>query len=216
MELRRGLFLALEGIEGVGKSTQQTLLVEWLESLGIPATPAREPGGTRVGEAIREVVLHRQDLDMPAETELFLILGSRAAFVRDVVEPTLAAGTALVSDRYDLSTFAYQGYGRGLPVQEVEEANRLATRGVQPDLYLVLDLPVGEALRRQGARGASDRIESAGRDFMIRVHDGYRELARREPRAELVEGTGDPEQVHERMRAVLRRRFPETFARTLG
>jgi dTMP kinase len=213
---QRGLFLALEGIEGVGKSTQQALLVGWLESLGISATPAREPGGTRVGEAIREVVLHRRDLDMPAETELFLILGSRAAFVRDVVRPTLAAGRALVSDRFDLSTFAYQGYGRGLPVEEVEQANRLATRGLRPDLYLVLDLPLAEALRRQEARGASDRIESAGAEFMMRVHDGYRELARREPRAELVEGTGSPEEVHERMRSVLRRRFPETFVPAAG
>ena len=102
---QRGLFLALEGIEGAGKSTQNRLLLEWLRSEGAPWEAAREPGGTPVGEAIREVVLHRTDLEMPAETELFLLLGARAAFVRDIVEPTLAAGTHLLADRFAWSTF---------------------------------------------------------------------------------------------------------------
>ena len=216
MSERSGLFLVLEGMEGVGKSTQQTLLMEWLEARGLPAVAAREPGGTEVGEAIREVLLHRHDFEMPAETELFLMLGSRAAFVREVVRPAVASGAVLVSDRFELSTFAYQGHGRGLPLEEVREANRLATGGLEPDLCIVLDLPASEALARQGARGASDRIESAGSAFMERVHRGYRELARVEPRAELVEGTGSPEQVQERIRALLMGRFPETFPATAG
>lgn len=216
MSGQTGLFLVLEGMEGVGKSTQQALLMEWFHGEGIAAVAAREPGGTRVGEAIREVLLHRRDFEMPAETELFLMLGSRAAFVRELVRPTLDSGSVLLSDRFELSTFAYQGFGRGLPLDEVRIANRLATGGIEPDLCVVLDLPVAEALRRQGARGASDRIESAGSAFMERVHRGYRELARAEPRAELVEGTGDPEEVQARIRALLASRFPETFPAPTG
>ena len=108
--MSRGFFLVLEGGEGAGKSTQARLLGEWLTGLGLPHVLAREPGGTPVGEAIRRVVLDKGDLTMPPETELFLMLGARAAFVRDVVKPALARGEVVIADRFDFSTFAYQSF----------------------------------------------------------------------------------------------------------
>jgi len=165
-----------------------------------------------VGEAIRQVVLGRSDLDVPAEAELFLILAARAAFVRDVVRPALARGETVLADRFSLSTLAYQGYGRGLDLERVREAIDFATGGLEPDLYVVLDVPVdeGESRQRSGGAGA-DRIESAGRDFRTRVRDAYLELARALPNAEAVDGRGSPEEVHARIRACLAARLSGTF-----
>lgn len=206
-------FIVLEGVDGVGKSTQITLLSSWLIALGVPHVTTREPGGTPVGEAIREVVLDRDDLDVPSESELFLILAARAAFVRDVVRPALEEGRTVVADRFSLSTLAYQGYGRGLELERVRNAIELSTGGLIPDLYLVLDLPVEESRKRQRkASGDGDRIERSGEDFRKAVRDGYLELARIEPNVETVNARGTPEEVHRRIRDRLRARFPSTFA----
>lgn len=208
----RGCFVVLEGGEGAGKSTQAALLARWLRERGVPCTLAREPGSTGVGEAIREVVLGRTDLEMPAESELLLILAARAAFVREVVLPALARGEVVVADRFDLSTLAYQGYGRGLDLERVRAAMEVATGDLRPDLYLVLDVPVEEgAARRRAAGGSEDRIEGAGADFLRAVKDGYVELARAGERVELVSGLGSPARVQERVLGCLRRRLPDVF-----
>ncbi len=206
-------FIVLEGGEGSGKTTQSALLSAWLDGLGVEHLVTREPGGTAVGEAVRSVVLGRTDLEMPAESELFLYLTSRAAFVRDVVRPALAEGKVVVSDRFDLSTLAYQGYGRGLAIDEVRRAIRLATGGLEPDLTILLDVPVEEGVGRQ-RRGAlaPDRIESEGDAFLRRVRDGYLALADGDARVRVVNGVGTPEEVQTRLRAALREAFPETFA----
>ncbi|NNM05794.1 MAG: dTMP kinase, partial [Gemmatimonadetes bacterium] len=125
--MNRSLFIVLEGVEGAGKSTQARLLSSWFDGLGLEHLVVREPGGTPVGEAIRNVVLDKGGLTMPPETELFLMLGARAAFVRDVVRPALEEGRIVLADRFDLSTFAYQGYGRGLNLDQVTQANAVAT-----------------------------------------------------------------------------------------
>jgi dTMP kinase len=206
-------FIVLEGVEGAGKSTQVGLLAAWLTAAGIPHVSAREPGGTPVGEAIRGVLLEARDLDVPPETELFLMLGARAAFVRDVVRPALERGDVVIADRFDFSTFAYQGYGRGIPLDDVARLNDVATGGLRPDAYIVLDVPVDEGARRQDAEGKDpDRIEAAGRGFLERVRSGYLELADAEGRAHGVDGRGDAEQVHDRIRQLLESLFPETFA----
>ena len=207
-----GLFIVLEGVEGAGKSTQARLLSDWFEALGLRHTLAREPGGTPVGEAIRRVVLDRGDLTMPPETELFLILGARAAFVQDVVRPALESGNIVLADRFDLSTFAYQGYGRGLDLAQVEEANAMATGGLSPDLYLVLDLPVEAGLERKGGVETGDRIEKAGASFLSRVREGYRALVKERPEARLMEALGSPGEVHHSIRRTLEGLFPETFS----
>ena len=210
----KGCFVVLEGGEGAGKSTQAALLARWLHDRGVPCTLAREPGSTGVGEAIREVVLGRTDLEMPAESELLLILAARAAFVREVVRPALARGEVVVADRFDLSTLAYQGYGRGLDLERVRAAMEMATGDLRPDLYLVLDVPVEEgAARRRAAGGGADRIEGAGADFLRAVKDGYVELAAAEERVELLSGLGSPSRVQERILGCLRRRLPEVFGR---
>ncbi len=206
-------FIVLEGGEGSGKTTQAALLSAWMDTLGVEHVVTREPGGTAVGEAVRTVVLGRTDLEMPAESELFLYLASRAAFVREVVQPALTAGKVVVSDRFDLSTLAYQGYGRGLPVDDVRRAVALATGGLEPDLTLLLDVPVEEGVARQ-RRGAlaPDRIEREGDVFLRRVREGYLALAEADPRVRVVSGLGAAEQVQDRLRSVLKEAFPETFA----
>ena len=207
-----GRFIVLEGGDGVGKTTQATLLSSWLTAREIPHILTREPGGTPVGEAIREVVLDRDDLEISPESELLLILAARAAFVREVVRPALEMNQVVVADRFELSTLAYQGYGRGLDLQDVRDGLRIATGGLKPDLYVLLNLPAeaaGERRRKDG--GAPDRIEKAGDGFLQSVHAGYLALAETEPGVQLLSARGTPEDVHKRIRGLLETRYPETF-----
>lgn len=210
--MSRPRFIVLEGVEGSGKSTQIRLLSAWLEGAGIPHTSAREPGGTAVGEAIRQLLLDRDELHIPPETELLLMLAARAAFVRQVVQPALERGETVLADRFDFSTFAYQGHGRGLDMDTVQRLNAFARGAVEPDLYIVLDLPAKEGTERQAREGKTlDRIERAGSGFLERVREGYRQLAESEGRARVVDARGTPEEVHARLRALLEGGFPETF-----
>lgn len=208
-----GPFVVLEGVEGAGKSTQARLLAEWLEACGVSFTLTREPGGTEVGEAIRNVVQDRPELSVPPETELLLYLASRTAFVREVVLPVIQRGELLIADRFSLSTYAYQGYGRGLDLDEVRRMDRFASGGLRPDLYLVLDLPVEQGRARQKAAGKKeDRLEASGKAFLEAVGRGYRELAGTDASVRLVDAVGTPDEVHARVREILRRELPETFA----
>lgn len=207
-----GLFIVLEGGDGVGKTTQAALLSSWFEALRVAHVLTREPGGTPVGEAIRSVVLSQSDLEMPAETELLLILAARAAFVREVVEPTLARGTSVLADRFALSTLAYQGYGRGLDLGQVRAGLEIATGGLEPDLYLLFDVPQEEARRRQHADAATpDRIEREGEGFRRAVRDGYLALAESESSVDVINALGTPEEVHERVRERIVERFGGMF-----
>jgi dTMP kinase len=212
-ESNRGRFVVLEGVEGAGKSTQVRMLGEWLESCGITFTLTREPGGTEVGEAIRNVVQDQPELSVPPETELMLYLAARAAFVKEVALPVLERGELLIADRFSLSTLAYQGFGRGLDLEEVRRMDRFASGGVAPDVYVVLDLPAEEGRARQKAAGMKkDRLEISGRGFLEVVVRGYRELAGIEENVRLVDARGTPVEVQTRVREVLRRELPETFA----
>lgn len=204
------MFLVLEGVEGSGKSTQARLLSEWLASAGVAHVLTREPGGTQVGEEIRRALLHGGDV--PPRTELLLMVAARAAFVDQVVRPALERGEVVIADRYELSSLAYQGYGRGVPLDDVRRVSAFATDGLQPDLTILLDLdPQEGAVRRQQAGAAADRIESAGDDFHRNVGRAYRLLSRSEPGIALLPAAGSPEAVQMRIRALLCERFPETF-----
>lgn len=208
----RGAFVVLEGADAVGKSTQAELLVSWLREREVPHRAGREPGGTPLGEAIRSLVLEREDLAPSPESEVFLILAARTAFVREEVEPALAAGRLYLADRFDLSTLAYQGEGHGVDLERIREMNEMATGMCRPDVYVVLDLPAEEGAARQADGGQGlDRMERQGADFLERVRRGYRRLAHAEPAAELVDGRGRPEEVHARILSVLGRRLGSPF-----
>jgi dTMP kinase len=202
------LFIAIEGVEGSGKSTQVRLLAGALRELGVDAVVTREPGGTAAGEAIRAVALD-QALHLDAVAELMLMLAARSVFVSEVVKPALAEGRVVLTDRFELSTFAYQGGGRGLPLDRIKEINDMATEGIRPDLCLVLDLEVEDG-RARGSF-ARDRIEQEDDDFHRRVSDAYRRLAVGEPNVALVDGRGEIEEVFAAVWKALSVRFPETF-----
>jgi len=176
---------------------------------GVEPVVTREPGGTKAGEAIRAVALDR-DLDLDPVAELLLMLAARSAFVRQVVRPALDAGRIVLSDRYELSTFAYQGGGRGLPMDSILTLNDLATGGLSPDLSLVLDVDVDQGRARQ-ARRSADRIEGEDLQFHRRVAEAYRELAYTRPDVALVDARGEIEQVFGAVWGGLSTRFPETF-----
>jgi dTMP kinase len=170
-----GLFLVVEGPDGAGKSTLVRWLAAELRSAGRDVVTVREPGGTAVAEAARTIVLDAPERLSPS-TELFLMLAARADLVAEVVRPALQAGRVVVADRYELSTFAYQVAGAGLPRGDVETANRLATGGLVPDLTLVLDVAVAVGRERQRRAGKiQDRFERRGGQFQERVLQAYRD-----------------------------------------
>lgn len=211
--MNRGRFIVVEGAEGVGKTTQARRLEAFLGRAGVPMVATREPGGTAVGEGIRELVLRSRDGTVPHETELLLILAARAALVREVVAPALAAGRWVVADRFDLSSFAYQGHGRGIPLDRIARLNEFATGGLQPDLYLVLDLAAEDGADRQQRAGKSpDRFESESLAFRRAVRRGYLELARSTDQAVLVPALGSPDEVEGRIRRAVVARFPRNFS----
>ena len=195
----RGRFVVLEGIDGCGKSTQIEALRRWLPTSGLLATGAellvtREPGGTALGAALRQLLLHPPGEAAPEPmAELLLYAADRAQHVEQCIRPALAAGHWVLSDRYSGSTAAYQGYGRGLDLARIAQLEELATGGLAPDLTLWLELPLAESLRRRGERTA-DRIEASGEAFLQRVIDGFAELAAAQGWRR-VDATGAPEQV---------------------
>ena len=176
-----GRLITLEGGEGAGKSTVLETVRAQLAGRGIDALVTREPGGTPAGEAIRSVLLDPNLRGLCAETELLLMFASRAQLVRDVVLPALAAGRWVLSDRFTDASFAYQGGGRGQPIERIAQLERWAAAGVQPDLTLLLDLPVADGMRRANGRGSADRIEMENVDFFERVRAAYRARAAADP-----------------------------------
>jgi dTMP kinase len=208
-----GVILALEGVEGSGKTSQAALLERFLAERGVEAIVAREPGSTPLGEGVRSLVLEPA-LSVPPRSELFLMLAARAAFVEHVVHPSLAAGRVVIADRFELSTLAYQGAGRGLPLDEVAATNRVATGGLQPDATLLLEVPPEEGARRQReAAKRRDRMEREDEAFHRRVAEGYHRLADRVEGVIRIDGVGTVEAVHRRVIAALAPRFPELFGR---
>ena len=199
--MKRGRFISFEGGEGCGKTTQIARLKSALEARGERVVVVREPGGTRLAELIR-TLLKDEEQDPPCDrTELLLFLAARAQLVRNVIRPALEDGKWVLSDRFSDSTFAYQGYGRGLPLDFLREANAFACEGVAPDRTLLLEVPpeVAESrMRKREARTSSsaDRIERAGGGFHARVSAGFAALAEAEPgRIVRIDASGTPDEV---------------------
>ena len=175
-----GRLITLEGGEGAGKSTVLDAVRERLESRGIGVIVTREPGGTVLGEIVREIVLDPSRRNLCAESELLLMFAARAQLVRELIRPALDAGQWVLSDRFTDASYAYQGAGRGQPEQRIAELEQWAA-GLKPDLTLLLDIPVADGLARAGGRGKADRIELESRDFFERVRAAYRARAAAEP-----------------------------------
>ena len=194
----RGLFIALEGGDGSGKSTQGRLLCAWLEALGHTVVVTREPGGTEFGRTVRQLVLHGAHVAPRAEALLFA--ADRAHHVETLIRPALARGEVVITDRYMDSSIAYQGAGRDLGVDEVRELNMWATSGLLPTLTVLIDLPAELGRTRRG--GVHDRLESEADQFHSAVRQHFLALARAEPdRYLVVDGEHPAEQIHELVRA---------------
>ena len=176
----RGKFITFEGSEGCGKSTQSRMLYGYLKRKGCPAVYLREPGGTRIGEKIRRVLLDRSNGAMSAECETLLYMSARAQLVSQIIKPLLKKGKVVICDRFLDSTVAYQGYGLGIDIQAIEDIGRFATLGIKPDLTIFLDLAVRDGLKHRN--GSEDRIEKRSLDYHQRVRQGYFALARRQPK----------------------------------
>ena len=179
----RGKFITLEGPEGAGKSTHLKLLAERLKARGITVLTTREPGGTRLGEAVREILQFDAAGESPVpRAELLLFLASRAQLVEKVIRPALERGEWVLSDRFCDSTFAYQGYGRGMEVETLRAINGFATDALMPDLTVLLDISQDESRHRVAERhGPADRFESERDTFHQRLAEGFRALAKEEP-----------------------------------
>ena len=208
-----GKFIVVEGADGTGKSTQAGMLVEYLLGRGHTVVDVREPGGTKLGESIRSVLRNPGFRGMSAQAEMFLYMASRAQLVREVIEPALAEGSIVVADRFLLSTVAYQGAAGGLGVEIVKEIGKVATGGMRPSLTIVIDVNEKKWLLRKGFQrdGAQvglfeeppDREELKGLEFHKKVRDAYLELARNDDLSVVVDGSGTPQQVHEKIAKVV-------------
>lgn len=178
--LRKGIFITFEGIEGCGKSTQSKLLCGRLRRRGLTCVHTREPGGTRLGEKVREVLLGSKGVAISDLTELFLFEAARGQIVDEVIRPGLKRRAIVVCDRFSDATLCYQGYGGKVPLGTIRALDRVATGGLVPDLTLLLDIDVRTGLKRATKKGA-DRMESKGIAYHSRVRNGYLKLAKADP-----------------------------------
>lgn len=187
-----GKFITLEGIEGAGKSSCMMVVRELLQQAGHEVLVTREPGGTLVGEDLRELLLGHKHTGMADDTELLLMFAARAEHLRSKIEPALRRGQWVLCDRFTDASYAYQGGGRGLDTDRIKQLENWVQQGLKPDLTLLLDLPVAIGLQRAGKRSAPDRIEREEADFFQRVRDAYLQLAAAEPgRVKIVDAAQD-------------------------
>lgn len=177
----KGKFITFEGCEGVGKSTQLRLLQEYFTNNNIEAVFTREPGGVRICETIRGVILNKEFTEMSPVCEAMLYAASRAQLVGEIILPALNSGKIVLCDRYVDSSYAYQGYAREIGIDKIEEINKPATFGAVPDLTIFLDLSPREAFKRKGGRDTEDRMENEKIEFHEKVYAGYKEVVKRYP-----------------------------------
>ena len=206
-----GWFITFEGVEGSGKTTQIRLAGEFLREKGLPFIVTQEPGGTPLGERIREILLNQVGFDISGQAEVFLFAAARAQHTDRLILPALEKGQVILCDRFSDATVAYQAYGRGLPLEAVREVCRLASRGLSPRLTLLFDLPVEKGLERAFQRIAGreeasreDRFEREHLDFHRRIREGYLAIARQEPdRVKIIDASRDVESTRREVRAIL-------------
>lgn len=191
------MLITFEGLDYSGKSTQIKLLAERLTLEKQRVLVLREPGGTPIGERIRSILLDQHSGGLTPVGEFLLFSASRSQLVERVINPALASGTIVICDRFYDSSTAYQGWGRGIPLDAIRAINRIATDGVAPDVTFYIDIPLDEVERRiRERKEGKDRMESSGRSFYERVQKGYLDLARAEERIHIVDGTMSIEEIH--------------------
>lgn len=194
-----GRFVVFEGPDGGGKTTQAAALADWLRALGREVVPCRDPGGTGLGDRLRELLLTRSGIATGMRSEMLLYMSSRAQLVEEVIRPAIARGAVVVGDRYLLSNVVYQGHAGGLDVDDIWRVGHAATGGLMPDLTLVLDVPPAVASARIGP--PRDRIEDRGEEYRARVREGFLRAAGDYPASiAVVDGSAGPGVVAERIR----------------
>ena len=205
--MKRGNFITFEGCDGCGKSTQLTLLSAYLEEQGIAHIFTREPGGGKISEAIREILLNGKNAEMSDACEALLYAAARAQHLADRVEPALAEGKLVVCDRYVDSSFAYQAYARGLGFEFIDKINSFATSNYLPDLTVFIELTPEEAFQRKHGADENDRLEQAGMAFHKKVYEGYVALAEKYPeRIVKINGRKTPDQIFSEVLGILKNR----------
>lgn len=201
-------FISLDGIDGAGKSTNLKVMKNWFARQGLPVLFTREPGGTAAGEALRGLLLN-PDLTLDVRTETLLMFAARQQHLSEVILPALAAGTHVVSDRFTDATFAYQGGGRGVPMADIAALESWVQQGKQPDLVLLLDVPLEVSMARlQAGRDEKDRFEQQQADFFTRVRSVYRQRAAAAPaRYAVIDSNRGREEVAEQIESALAKHF---------
>lgn len=204
----RGIFITLEGGEGAGKSTNLAFIRQWLQNQGHETVVTREPGGTELGERVRDILLHSKKMHITPESEMLLMFAARSEHIARVIQPGLAAGKVVLCDRFTDATYAYQGGGRGLTPERIAVIENWVQGDLRPDLTLLFDVPVQAGRERAGQRGEPDRFESENDDFFARVRGAYLERAAREPaRVRVIDAGRALEQVERQIAAVLQEFF---------
>lgn len=206
-----GCFISLEGVEGVGKSTNLNFIADWFKQRAVDVVLSREPGGTELAEAIRTLLLAPRAEAMTADTELLLVFAARAQHVAAKIRPALALGQTVISDRFVDATYAYQGFGRGLPLATIESLHQLILNNYLPDLTIYLDLDVATGLARARQRGELDRFEQETAAFFERVRAGYLARVQQDPqRFAVIDASLPLEQVQANIAAALEQFFKLT------
>lgn len=199
-----GFFITVEGGEGAGKSTMLAFVRDWLARAGREVVVTREPGGTALGERVRDILLHARELHMSAETEALLMFAARAEHLERVIRPALDAGKTVLCDRFTDATYAYQGGGRGLSAERIAQLEAWVQGALRPNLTLLLDVPVDVGLQRANRRSEPDRFEREQQEFFERVRAAYLERARREPqRLRVIDASRAPDEVQKQIADVL-------------
>jgi len=200
----RGMFITLEGGEGAGKSTNLAFVQQWLQRTGREVVVTREPGGTALGERVRDILLHSRELDISPESEMLLMFAARAEHIARVIRPALASGKVVLCDRFTDATYAYQGGGRGVPAERIAAIENWVQGDLRPDLTLLFDVPVEAGRLRAGQRSAPDRFERESDEFFVRVHAAYLTRAQNEPhRVRVIDASRSLEDVERQIGGVL-------------
>ena len=210
------MFITLDGGDGCGKSTQIHRLAETLQSHGHQVLCCRDPGSTPLGDAVRTILLNRQELSIADMTEVFLFMAARAQLVREVIRPSLEIGHVVLSDRFLLSTFVYQCYAGGVPAEMLEAMSVAAVGETLPDLGIVLDIPYEVAIQRIGERAAPDRMECKGEMYHRQVREGFLHYAAAEPhRYVVIDATPSPDEVAEALWEIVNKKW-NTSIKSVG